>query len=164
MGTIPVETIWLPRPSSKYPGCYPLHFEKKIPDLLKTQNFIHAFSGMATIGHTVDINKDCNPKTVASIENLPFKNDSFDGAMADPPYNKEFARKLYNCDYPKWEKWTEELVRVVKTGGRIAIMQNYVVPRLKGCKYERIIVIITRIKQFPKIITIQKKIIENLNK
>ena len=77
--------------------------------------------------------------------------------MADPPYTPEFAKKLYNTDYPKWSLWTKELVRLVRPGGRIGIMQNYIVPRMADCDLEEIIVILLRIKQFPKLVTVQRK-------
>ena len=147
----------MPRPSSNYRGCFPLHFEKRIKELLGTENYIHVFSGSAKSGHTVDINSDCNPNTVADAECLPFPNNSFDGGFADPPYDKRFARELYGLPYPKWSKWTKELVRVVRPDGKIGIMQNYIVPRLISCRYESILVILLRIKQFPKIVTIQRK-------
>jgi len=155
---IPIKTIWLPRPATKYSGCYPLHFEKTISGLLGTDNFIHVFSGSATVGHTVDINARCNPDTICNAEELPFPDNYFDGGFADPPYNERFAKGLYNCKYPKWSKWTKELVRVVKPKCKIGIMQNYVVPRLPECEYDNILVILLRIKQFPKIVTIQRKI------
>ena len=50
------------------------------------------------------------------------------------------------------------MVRVVKPGGKIAIMLNYIVPKLTGCNYNEIFVALNRIKQFPKIITIFTKI------
>lgn len=154
---IKTEVLYLPRPSSFYPGSMPLHFEKKIPDILRTRNFVHLFSGMSKIGHTVDINPICKPKTLCNAETLPFPDNWFEGGFADPPYNKRFAKELYNCKYPKWSLWTKELVRVIKTGGRLAIMQNYIVPRLDKCKMEEIIIIIGRIKHFPKIVTVQVK-------
>lgn len=155
---IPIETVWLPRPATKYKGCYPLHFEKHIAGLLDTEKYIHLFSGSATSGHTVDINPDCNPLTVATAEDLPFPDNSFDGGFADPPYDERFSRELYGLPYPKWNDWTKELVRVVKPGGKIGIMQNYIVPRLMGCEYNNLLVILLRIKQFPKIVTIQRKV------
>lgn len=157
---IPIETVWLPRPATKYSGCFPLHFEKRIKDILGTYNYIHLFSGSANSGHTVDINPGCNPDTVCDAEHLPFPDNSFYGGFADPPYNERFADELYNCKYPCWSKWTKELVRVVSPGGKIGVMQNYVVPRLPCCKYESILVILLRIKQFPKIVTIQSKLIK----
>jgi len=156
--SIPIKTIWLPRPANNYRGCYPLHFERHLKELLDTENYIHLFSGHATSGHTVDINPDCNPKTIANAECLPFEDNSFDGGFADPPYNRKFARELYGLPYPIWNKWTKELVRVVRPSSKIGIMQNYIVPRLVGCEYDNILVILLRIKQFPKIVTIQHKV------
>ena len=153
---IKTSILYLPRPATKYPGCYPLHFEKRIKDILGTKNYIHLFSGMATTGIRVDINPSVNPNVIADVHALPFASNSFDGGMADPPYTKEFARDLYNCDYPRWSLWTNELVRVVKSDSRVAIMQNYIVPQLPGCKFEEVITILLRIKQYPKIVTVQQ--------
>jgi len=151
-------SLWyLPRPATKYPGCYPLHFERRISEFLKTENYIHLFSGKSTTGIRIDINKDTKPDVIADVHNLPFADESFDGAMADPPYTEEFAERLYNTEYPQWGKWTKEMVRVTKSGGKIGVMQNYIVPRLMKCAYEEIIVILLRIKQYPKIVTVQTK-------
>lgn len=155
---IPLETVWLPRPAAKYPGCYPVGFENMVPTLLDTKNYVHFFSGMSKTGYRVDINPETNPNLVGNVESLTEIPDcSFNGGLADPPYTEEFARDLYGTPYPKWSLWTKELVRVVNHGGRIGIMQNYVVPRLLGCHYTKILVIVTRIKQYPKIVTIQTK-------
>ncbi len=150
--------VYLPRPATEYPGCYPMHFEKRLREILETDDYLHLFAGMATTGLRVDINKNVSPNTIADVHRLPFADNSFDGAMADPPYTPEFARDLYDCDYPKWNMWTLEMLRVVRTGGKIAIMQNYIVPRLPGCNFEEIITILLRIKQYPKVVTVQKKI------
>jgi hypothetical protein len=42
-------------------------------------------------------------------------------------------------------------------------MTNYPVPRLAGCEWEKIVIILLRIKQYPKIVTIQRKKQENIN-
>ena len=153
---IKTSVLYLPRPAAKYPGCYPLHFEKRIKNILSTDKYIHLFAGTATTGLRVDLNPEVNPNVIADVHALPFANDSFCGGMADPPYTKEFAKDLYNCDYPKWGEWTKEMVRVVKPGKRLAIMHNYIVPRLHNCLYEEVIVILLRIKQYPKIVTVQR--------
>lgn len=156
---VAIETIWLPRPSSDYSGCYPLGFEKMIKDLLGTENYAHLFAGKAKTGFRVDIKEELRPDLLADVEDLSeIEDEKFDGVMADPPYTENFARELYNLPLPKWGKWTKEAVRICRTGGKIAIMHNYVVPRLPNCEYSKVLVIITRIKQYPKIVTVQKKI------
>lgn len=158
MGKIKISNMYLPRPAAKYPGCYPLWFEKRLPEILETTNYVHFFAGMSKTGYRIDCKPSVNPDLVANVEDLRVIPDgAFEGGMADPPYTPEFAQKLYNTPYPIWSKWTKELVRVVQPGGRIAIMQNYVVPRLKGCQMEEIILIVLRIKQYVKVVTVQRK-------
>jgi len=150
---------WLPRPACEYKGCYPRGFEKKLSVWLKTSDFVHFFAGMSKTGYRIDINPDVKPDLVANVENLKDIPDQFfPGGMADPPYNEIFAKELYNCEYPQWSKWTNELVRIVKIDGLIGVMQNYIVPCLRGCEYEKIFFIPTRIKQFPRVVTIFKRI------
>lgn len=156
--TVKTSVIYLPRPSNNYPGCYPLHFEKRLPEILETTNYVHFFGGKSKTGFRIDINPDVKPDLIADVHNVPLESEMFDAGMADPPYTPEFAKTLYNMDYPIWSVWTKELTRLVKSNGRIAIMQNYIVPRLKDCKFEEIIVILLRIKQYPKIVTIQRKL------
>ena len=155
--TLKLTTLYLPRPAAKYPGCYPMHFERRLPDILETKNYVHFFAGMSKSGFRIDCNKDVDPDLVADVENTGLPDNWFDGGMADPPYTPEFAEKLYGTKYPKWGIWTKELVRIVKPCCRIAIMQNYIVPRLPGCTMEEIIIILLRIKQYPKIVTVQRK-------
>jgi len=113
---------------------------------------------MAKTGYRIDINPNVKPDLIADVQNLKqLKSNSYEAGMADPPYNEIFAKKLYNCEYPQWSKWTKELVRLVKPNGLIGIMQNYICPLITNCQYEKIFFIPTRIKQFPKIVTIYRK-------
>ena len=98
------QIFYLPRPATKYPGCYPKFFESKLSALLGTKDYIHLFSGSARTGHTVDINPRCFPDTIANAEDLPFPDNHFPGGFADPPYTEDFAKKLYNTEYPKFNK------------------------------------------------------------
>lgn len=154
--TLKTDLMYLPRPAAKYPGCYPMHFEKRLSEILDTDNYIHLFSGMATSGTRIDINGETLPEVIADVHNLPFADNCFDGGMADPPYTKEFAENLYGTEYPRWGVWTKELARVVRPGGRVGVMQNYITPRISGCELEEIIVILLRIKQYPKVVTVQR--------
>jgi len=157
MGKLKTSILYLPRPAAKYPGCYPMHFERRLPEILESENFVHLFAGMSNSGLRIDLNVSVSPDLVADVHDLPLMTNSFDAGMADPPYTREFAETLYGTEYPKWAQWTRELVRIVKPGGRVGIMHNYIVPRLPGCRMEEIIIILTRIKQYPKIVTIQRK-------
>jgi hypothetical protein len=157
MGKLKTSILYLPRPAAKYRGCYPMHFERRLPEILETDNYVHFFAGMSTSGYRIDVNPVVNPDLVADVECTGLVSESFDGGMADPPYTPEFAQKLYNTPYPNWSKWTKELVRLVRPGGRIGIMHNYIVPRLPDCDMEEIIVILLRIKQYAKIVTVQRK-------
>ena len=151
-------TSWLPRPAVKYHGCYPRGFEKYLKEWLDTENYIHLFSGMSKTGFKVDINETLKPDLCCNCEKLPLEDETFDGGMADPPYTPTFARTLYKTEYPKWSKWTSELSRVVKVGGKIGIMQNYICPIIKNCEYEHIYFIPNRIKQFTKVVTVYRRI------
>lgn len=159
MSKLQTDVWYLPRPATDYPGCYPQWFERRIPEILQIENdnFIHLFAGKTTSGFKVDVNSSVAPDLVSDVHGLPLESEMFDGAMADPPYTPEFAETLYGTEYPKWGMWTKEMARVVKPGKLIAVMHNYIVPQIAGCKMERIIVILTRIKQYPKIVTIQRK-------
>lgn len=84
MSNLKTSILYLPRPASKYPGCYPLHFEKHLPDILETDNFIHLFSGSANLGFRVDIKSELSPDLVSDVHSMPLKNNSFDGGMPTP--------------------------------------------------------------------------------
>ncbi len=157
-GKIPIEVLYLPRPSSDYKGSYPMWFEKHLSRLLETKDYVYFFGGKSITGYRIDLKPELNPELVANVENLSMiKSNSFTGGMADPPYDERFAKEKYNLPYPNWSKWTKELVRIVKPNGLIGIMQNYPVPRLAGCEWEKIVIILLRIKQFCKVVTIQRK-------
>ena len=55
MGKLKTSVLYLPRPASDYPGCYPLWFEEHLSELLESNNYIHLFSGKAGTGFKVDI-------------------------------------------------------------------------------------------------------------
>lgn len=149
--------MYLPRPATKYPGCYPKYFERHLPEILGTENFVHFFAGTSKLGFRIDTNPEVNPDLLCDVHKVNLPDNYFDAGMADPPYTKEFAENLYGCEYPRWSEWTKELSRLVKPKGLIGVMQNYIVPRIAGCNFEEIIVILLRIKQYPKIVTVQRK-------
>jgi 16S rRNA G966 N2-methylase RsmD len=119
-----IETLaWvLPRPSkSKYIGSFPLHFERKLLNLLemneKTHKILHPFGGKAEFGVRCDLNPDVKPDYLCNAHELPFGDNEFDLVVLDPPYSDELSNSLYGTGKLSFKKYTMEAVRVCKPNG-----------------------------------------------
>jgi DNA modification methylase len=160
---IPREFWVLPRPrKNKYPGGFPLHFEKKLWRLLgepKEDRILHPFGGMAEIGERVDLNSELNPDYIGDAHNLHFiKDNSYNLIILDPPYNEEQALKLYGTvGKPVYSKYIKEAVRICKPGGFIAMYHWVWTPRPEGTDYYYFLVILTRIWHRPRVCCIFRK-------
>jgi len=142
-----VETlVWiLPRPRLPYyRGGFPLHFEKKLwRELGCPKKVLHPFGGMAEIGDRVDINPEVNPNYIGDAHNLDFiKDNSYDLVILDPPYSDKMAENLYKTPPIKIMQCIREAVRVCKSKGFIAIYHWLWIPRPKGTKYYKRIVVL----------------------
>ena len=156
---IPRETWWLPRPSkSKYPGSFPLHFESKLFRLYPSQQILQPFGGMATRGTRCDIKPCLNPDYVCDAHDLPFPdNGKFDFVLLDPPYNDEYAQRLYGTGKLHKKRFVSEAVRVCSVGGYIAQYDIVLNPRPAGTSLDRIIIILTRVYHKPRVCCVYKK-------
>ena len=152
--TLKIYIWYLPKPESRYRGAFPLHFTKWFTKLVGTDEFINLFSGGSKFGFKVDMKIENKPDIVADIHNLPFRDKVFANSIADPPYSDAFAKELYNTPPLKSTQWVKEMVRVTKAGGLVCIMHNYPMAQPKNCKYECIVVILQRIKQYCKVVTV----------
>lgn len=162
--TIERHTWLLPRPRrrDKYPGGFPMHFEKKLLELLgidpKRHKILHPFGGMAEFGDRVDLRDEVNPTFFGDAHDLSFiDDDTYDLVILDPPYNDEQSKKLYNTGKVKFGAYMAEAVRVCKPGGLIAVYHWVWTPRPKGCGSEKMIVIITRVWHRPRVCCISRK-------
>ena len=147
----------LPRPSSRYQGSYPLHFETKFKRLIGFSDYLHLFSGDAKTGLKVDLKIENRPDVVADCHRLPFRDNSFPGVLADPPYNDDYAQRLYKTPKLKPSKWIEEAVRVCKQGGIVALYHLYWSKRPNLCSYLGVITIVTRVYHAARIVTVFRK-------
>lgn len=160
---MPIENLtWcLPRPrrKDKYPGGFPLHFEKKLLELYNwPEKILHPFGGMAEYGDRVDINPEVNPTWVGDAHNMDWiPNDAYDMVILDPPYDDKQSKKLYNTGKIKYKEYIREGVRVCKPGGFIAVYHWVITPRPAGTSYHRRIVILTRIWHRPRVCCIFQK-------
>ena len=157
---IPTETWVLPRPRpDAYPGGFPLHFEKKLWQLMgEPEKVLHPFGGLAEIGDWVDVNPTTAPTWVGDAHDMNWiKDDSYDLVILDPPYDDEMSEALYGTGALHYGEYTREAVRVCKSGGHVAIYHWVMTPRPKGCRLVRRIVILTRVWHRPRVCMIYEK-------
>ena len=159
---VPRECWWLPRPrKDKYPGGFPLHFERKLWRLLGSplsDTVLHPFGGKAEIGVINDINLEVPADYRFDAHELPEEwTDRFNMVMLDPPYDNEHSEQLYNTGKLKPKKYVNEAVRVCKPGGFVVVYHWYLSPRPEGCSWYRIIVLITRVYHKARIVSIFRK-------
>lgn len=113
---------------SGYPGAFPNGLIPKIKRKWWGQNRLWLFSGgyKDKYAITVDIKGELNPSTIANCEVLPFKDNSFDFVMADPPYSELESKELYGLPYMNVIKTINEMIRVCQPGGYILFLHRLV--------------------------------------
>lgn len=132
----------LPRPSkSRYPGSFPLHFEKRLLNLLKIARgplgfvkILHPFGGKAEYGYRMDIKPEVGPDLVGDAHNLPFKDGVFDCVILDPPYSLELSKSMYGAGKCNYKLYIPEAMRVLKVGGYLVHYHILAFPYVKGGK------------------------------
>lgn len=153
----------LPRPrKDKYPGGFPLHFERRLIDLLvslgapRDMKILHPFGGKAEHGIRVDINSEVKPNVIADAHSLPFRNECFDVVILDPPYSDEHSKNLYNTGRLHFRKYINEAVRVLKVNGFLVIYHVYSQP-CGGCRLRIRLLVETRVNHLARIVHIRQK-------
>lgn len=155
-----IKELWhLPRPNGTlYTGGFPLHFEKRLFRTYKPRLILQPFGGKAEYGIRCDINPDVLPDIVCDAHNLPFKEESFDFVLCDPPYSTDLSGRLYKTGPIKESLFVKEAVRVCKTGGYVGLYHWVMSPRPKHTRPDRIIVIITRMRHHARFCCVYQKI------
>jgi len=142
--TIPTEVWVLPRPRKPYyPGSFPLHFEiKLIRALGNPRDILQPFGGMSPYGIRLDLNPALRPGTIGDAHYLPFRNNSFDLVLCDPPYSDELSKSMYNAPPIHYRQYMNEAVRVTRQGGFIASYHWRWTTRPLYTIYDRIIIVL----------------------
>jgi SAM-dependent methyltransferase len=157
---IPTISWTLPRPpKSRYKGGFPLYFEQNLVQLLGyPERILHPFGGRAEIGTRCDISPLVEPDVVADAHALPFKDESFDLVVLDPPYSDEEARELYGTTIPlRPAQFTREAVRVLRPGGWLCVYTDREPRRPPRCNHTLRIVVVLRPGHSPRVCGVFQK-------
>lgn len=113
-----------------YMGGFPNGFMQRLKrERIWGHNRLHLCSGTVQDGTTIDINPELRPTIVADLNNgIPFKDNSFDFILIDPPYSKERAEELYACSLLSVPHLLKESARVVQHDGLVALLDLRVWP------------------------------------
>lgn len=116
---------------SRLYGDYPPTFLKRarslFPDLDESR-LLHCPSGSlnGVGGVTVDLVRDekRHPQIIASADDLPFSDNSFDLVLSDPPYSKADSEKYGTPHYPLKRSFNE-FRRVLSPRGYLGLLHFY---------------------------------------
>jgi len=108
---------------SKYYGQYPPHYLTRLMTLFPDKKVIvHVCSGVVEKDITVDIKKELRPVVCADVQHLPFRPNTVDLFIADPPYSKKHAEEDYGTPYPTMYKTMKSALPILKVGGYFIIL------------------------------------------
>jgi 16S rRNA G966 N2-methylase RsmD len=156
-----------PRPRrNKYKGGFPLGAEigilreigldpRKHPE--QNAQILHPFGGCAEFGIRCDLKSEVKPDLICDAHRLPFADDSFPVVFLDPPYDDDYAKRLYGTPKLRYADFVKEAVRVCKRGGIIIIYHIKKKPRPKGTGNEMRILIETRVGQHVRWVGVFRK-------
>jgi SAM-dependent methyltransferase len=113
-------------------GGYPFGFLEWAFNIMEVTDYsrvLHVCSGSVTTGIRIDIRRSRRPSVIADALALPFRNESFDWVLCDPPYSQDYAATLYGTGerYPAPGTVIRECGRVLRPGGLCGIL-HFVVP------------------------------------
>jgi len=82
--------------------------EEQLYARLCVGSVLHLCSGYSDIGDCkLDINPDAKPNIVADVHYLPFKDQSFDTIIVDPPWHGPQT-------WMQWEQMMKEMIRIAR--------------------------------------------------
>jgi SAM-dependent methyltransferase len=122
-------------------GQFPVGFLEWVYGVLclrGNENVLHVCSGALgpdVRGVRVDIRAAVVPDVVADGRALPFADDTFDAVLIDPPYSVEYAKALYETDYPRPSALLREAARVLRPGRRVGIVHFLVPGPVDGLRF-----------------------------
>lgn len=120
-------------------GMYPKALIAKMLPWLRCSRheILHVCSGGLPKGEgiRVDIRPEAKPDILADGRALPMPDCSVAAVMIDPPYSGAYAKSLYGVDYPRPSHLLREAARVVRVGGRIALVHYITAKPAPGTRF-----------------------------
>lgn len=116
------------------------------------------FAGAASTGFRIDVRQELKPDLVCDVHHLPFKDNCFEGVVADPPYHDRFSQKYYQTGKLKERTWLNEAIRVCKPGGKIGIYHNFVMQPTKQIRFALLVLTILRFRQYVRVLSVFTKL------
>ena len=107
-------------------GAYPKDFIKWACRAMNCDrhDVVHFCSGSLPAGEglRIDIRPEVLPDIVADCRSAPLPDNSAAAVMIDPPYSVEYAKDLYETDYPRPSHLLREASRISMPGAPIGIL------------------------------------------
>lgn len=141
-------------------GQYPATFMKRISALFpRSERVLHAPSGTLLTPYCLDrvVDKARRPHVQADCGRMPFKADTFDLIISDPPYSAKDS-VIYGCAPFPMGRFLRESQRVLVAGGHLAILHtSYPSYRRKDWELVGLIAVVSGFLRVTRILSIFRK-------
>ncbi len=148
-----------------YWGQYPSTFVKRVMAMVGSARLLHLCCGRCRIPGAVNVDNQLLPEVdvLADVEDLPFKRESFDVVLIDPPYSEEDAQRYKQKRLLRASKVLQECHRVLMPGGYVFWLdERYPSYRRTTWKLVGLVGIVTGFERRTRALSILKKRGENL--
>ena len=113
-------------------GAYPVGFSSWATRAIGVTpaEVLHVCSGALGAdvgGMRIDLRAAARPDVRADGRALPFRANTFNGVLIDPPYSLQYSRELYGVEYPRPSALLREAARVLRPNGRVGFL-HFLVP------------------------------------